>query len=84
MDLAVQTGMTGIPATCMMLFLFVFCFCFEEFGIILHVDLLCCMKNRRRSDLSAASNRLIRAVRMRAQYAAEILAKWLLPGLLSE
>ena len=26
---------------------------------------------RRRSDLSAASNRLIRAVRMRAQYAAE-------------
>ena len=23
-----------------------FCF-FEEFGIILHVDLLCCMKNRR-------------------------------------
>ena len=28
-----------------MMFLF-FCF-FEEFGIILHVDLLCCMKNRR-------------------------------------
>ena len=26
---------------------------------------------RQRSDLSAASNRLIRAVRMRAQYAAE-------------
>ena len=32
-------------------FLSVFCF-FEEFGIILHVDLLCCMKNRllRRAD----------------------------------
>ena len=37
---------------------------------------------RQRSDLSAASNRLIRAVRMRAQYAAEIEAKWLLTGLL--
>ena len=37
---------------------------------------------RQRSDLSAASNRLIRAVRMRAQYAAEIEAKWLLAGLL--
>ena len=26
---------------------FFFCFCFEEFGILLDVDLLCCMKNRR-------------------------------------
>ena len=41
-------------------------------------------QRRQRSDLSAASNRLIRAVRMRAQYAAEIEAKWLLPWLLCE
>ena len=49
---AVQTGMAGIPATyAYVVFLSVFCL-FEEFGIILHVDLLCCMKNRllRRAD----------------------------------
>ena len=47
-------------------------------------ETLAAAPRRQRSDLSAVSNRLIRAVRMRAQYATEILAKWLLPWLLDE